>query len=112
MWGQRLAQLSDKQRGEAAALRDEGMSLEALARRYGVSLSQIWRALSPGNPPVRNRCRSSAAQFKRHKWDESLTFCTRCKTKRNPTMLQFGHKSAKKKIQQARRRTELCIAAD
>ena len=74
MWGQRLTQLSDDQRSEAAALRKTGLSLKVIARRYGVSITQLFRALKPGNPQIHglsvkhNRCRSSEAQFKRHKW--------------------------------------------
>lgn len=46
MWQQRLAALTQKKREEIWLLRDDGMTLDQLARRYGVNVGTISRTCS------------------------------------------------------------------
>ena len=46
MWGQRLGQLTEAQRTVIILRRAEGMSIESLAKRFGVSNATIWRVLN------------------------------------------------------------------
>jgi DNA-directed RNA polymerase specialized sigma24 family protein len=46
VWGQRLSALTQSQREEIWLRRDEGATLDQLARRFGVSIATISRACS------------------------------------------------------------------
>jgi IS30 family transposase len=46
MWNQRLSQLTDSDRKKIQVNRAQGMTLDQLARRFGVSSATISRAIS------------------------------------------------------------------
>ena len=48
MWNQRLSQLTDSDRKKIQVNRAQGMTLDQIARRFGVSSATISRAITDG----------------------------------------------------------------
>jgi len=54
VWNQRLTQLSPADRAKVAQFRDDGLTMTAIAKRFGVSIGTISRALDEERKPTKS----------------------------------------------------------
>jgi transposase-like protein len=55
MWEQRLYELTDKKKQAIVEFREQGIGIAALAKRFGVSTTTIWRTLDESKAATTKR---------------------------------------------------------
>ena len=66
VWNQRLTQLSPADRAKVVQFRDDGLTMTAIAKRFGVSVAAISRTLDKERKPTK-----SGGWGRREGWGET-----------------------------------------